>query len=66
MREALHDTRGMSESYLCIGTVYERWQQRELAKEHYAQALGVAEQAGLLFEQSEPTRHLAGFALEQP
>ena len=64
-REALHDTRGISESHFYIGIVYERWQQKNLALEHYAQALQVAEQAGHLFERSEPTRHLAWDSLEK-
>ena len=63
LREALHDSRGMSESHFYLGIVYERWQQRDLAGEHYARALQIAEQAGHLLERSEPTRHLAGIAL---
>lgn len=63
LREALHDTRGEAESHFYIGIVYERWQQRDLAVEHYTKAFQIAEQFGHLFEQSEPTRHLAGDAL---
>lgn len=59
LRESLQDTRGMSESHFYLGIVYERWQQRDLALEQYGQALQIAEQADLLFEKSEPTRHLA-------
>lgn len=65
LREALHDSRGMSESHFYMGIIYERWQQRDLAREHYAKALEIAEQAGLLFEKSEPTRRLAGIALRK-
>jgi tetratricopeptide (TPR) repeat protein len=39
--------------------VYERWQQRDLAVEHYTKALQIADQFGHVFEKSEPTRHLA-------
>src|SRR2546423_14953781 len=46
LREALHDTRGQAESHFYIGIVYERWQQREQALEHYMKALEIAEQAG--------------------
>lgn len=63
LREALHDSRGVSESHFSIGTVYERWRQRDLALEHYTKALQIAEHAGHLFEKSEPTRHLAWNAL---
>lgn len=59
LREALHDTRGVSESHFYIGIVYERWQQEDLALEHYRKALQIAEQSGHLSERSEPTRHLA-------
>jgi tetratricopeptide (TPR) repeat protein len=59
LREALHDTRGQAESHFYLGIVYERWQQRDLAVQHYTQALQIAEQFGHVFEQSEPTRHLA-------
>ena len=62
LREALHDTRGQAESHFYIGIVHERWQQRDLAVEQYTKALETAEQFNHLFEQSEPTRHLAGDA----
>jgi tetratricopeptide (TPR) repeat protein len=65
LREALHDSRGMSESHFYLGIVHERWQQRDLAGEHYVKALQIAEQAGHLFERSEPARHLAGLAFEK-
>lgn len=63
LREALHDSRGRSESHFYLGLVYERWQQRELAREQFVKALEIAEQDGHLLERSEPTRHLAGIAL---
>lgn len=59
LREALHDTRGQAESHFYIGIVHERWQQRDLAVEQYTKALETAEHFHHLFEQSEPTRHLA-------
>lgn len=59
LREALHDTRGQAESHFYIGIVHERWQQRDLAVEQYTKALEIAEHFHHLFEQSEPTRHLA-------
>lgn len=63
LREALHDSRGQAESHFHLGVVYGRWRQRDLAVEHYTKALQIAEQAGHLFERSEPTRHLAWNAL---
>lgn len=65
LREALHDTRGMSESHFHIGIVHERRGQRELALSHYHKAIEIAEQHGYLFERSEPTRHLAWDALKR-
>ncbi|WP_165423344.1 tetratricopeptide repeat protein [Ktedonosporobacter rubrisoli] len=62
LREALHDTRGMSESHFLIGLVHERWGQSEQAREHYRQAIQLAEQYGHLYERTEPTRHLAWYA----
>jgi tetratricopeptide (TPR) repeat protein len=38
MREALHDTRGISESFFQIGVVHERWQQYDRAEEYYTKA----------------------------
>ncbi len=40
LREALHDTRGVSESHFFIGNVYERWQQNDLAQQHYTKPKG--------------------------
>jgi tetratricopeptide (TPR) repeat protein len=65
LREALHDTRGVSESHFWIGVVYERWQQYEQTHEHYVKALQIAEQSGYSYEKTEPTRHLASYALRQ-
>lgn len=58
-REALHDIRGISESLFYCGIVYERWQQRDRAIDHYKRALQLAQDGGHRFEMSEPTRHLA-------
>ena len=44
LQEALHDTRGISESHFCIGLVYQFWQQNESAREHFTRAIQVAEQ----------------------
>lgn len=63
LREALHDTRGMSESLFCIGLIYQFWQQHELAREHFLHALEIAETAGHVLEQAEPQRHLTIDAL---
>lgn len=63
LRTTLQDTRGLAESYFYIGVVYERWQQRDQAMQQYTKALEIAHQAGHLFEQSEPARHMAGIAL---
>ncbi len=65
LREALHDTRGISESHFCIGNVYERWQQYDLAQQHYTKARQVAEESGHLYEKTEPSRHLAMLALNK-
>ncbi len=55
LREALHDTRGISESLFQIGVVYERWQQHERALECYAQARQIADQHGHAFRRpSQP------------
>jgi tetratricopeptide (TPR) repeat protein len=59
LREGLHDTRGMSESYFLIGIVYERWQQHDTAQEYYIQALQIADQYGHDKEKAEPYRHRA-------
>ena len=63
LQEALHDTRGISESHFCIGLVYQFWQQHELAREHFTRAIQVAEESGYVLEQAEPNRHLAVDAL---
>jgi tetratricopeptide (TPR) repeat protein len=63
LQEALHDTRGISESHFCIGLVYQFWQQNELAREHFTRAIQVAEQYGHVLEQAEPNRHLTFDAL---
>ncbi|MBA2680876.1 MAG: tetratricopeptide repeat protein [Ktedonobacteraceae bacterium] len=65
LREAMHDTRGISESYFQIGVVYERWQQYDQAQEYYAKARQVADQYDHLFEKTEPARHVAIEALRQ-
>lgn len=63
MREALNDTRGLSESHFQLGSVYERWGQAEQAVEHYRQASQIAEQHDYRYEKVEPVRHLALHAL---
>jgi tetratricopeptide (TPR) repeat protein len=65
LREALNDTRGMSESHFQIGSVHERWGQAEQAVEHYRQASQIAEQYDYRYEKVEPARHLALHALMQ-
>ncbi|GHO51969.1 hypothetical protein [Ktedonobacter robiniae] len=64
-REALNDTRGISESYFLIGLVHERWCLDEQAQDYYARAGQVAEESGHAFERTEPTRHRALHALKQ-
>jgi tetratricopeptide (TPR) repeat protein len=63
LQEALHDTRGISESHFCIGLVYQFWQQHEVAREHFTRAIQVAEESGYVLEQAEPHRHLTVDAL---
>ena len=63
LQEALHDNRGISESHFGIGLVHQFWQQNELAREHFARAIQVAEQYGYVLEQAEPNRHLTIDAL---
>jgi len=63
LQEALHDTRGISESHFGIGLVYQFWQQNDLAREHFTKAIQVAEQYGHILEQAEPNRHLTFDAL---
>src|SRR5262249_49107840 len=65
LREALHDTRGVSESYFQIGVVYERWQQYDRSQEYYAQARAIADQYDHRFEKIEPARHVAFQALRE-
>jgi tetratricopeptide (TPR) repeat protein len=65
LREALHDTRGVSESYFQIGVVYERWQQYDQAQAYYTQARQIADQYGHLFEKTEPARHFTLHALRK-
>ncbi|EFH86082.1 hypothetical protein [Ktedonobacter racemifer] len=64
-REALNDTRGISESYFLIGLVHERWCLDEQAQDYYAGASQVAEESGHAFERTEPARHRALHALKQ-
>jgi tetratricopeptide (TPR) repeat protein len=63
LQEALHDTRGISESHFGIGLVYQFWQQHDLAREHFIKAIQVAEKSGHILEQAEPNRHLTFDAL---
>jgi tetratricopeptide (TPR) repeat protein len=63
LQEALHDTRGISESHFGIGLVYQFWQQHEVAREHFTRAIQVAEESGYVLEQAEPHRHLTVDAL---
>jgi tetratricopeptide (TPR) repeat protein len=65
LREALQDTRGMSESYFQIGVVYERWQQYARSQEYYAKARQIADQYDYPFEKTEPARHVAFQALRE-
>jgi len=59
LQEALHDTRGMSESHFFLGLVHQFWQQHDMAREQVTQALQIAEQSEHILEQAEPHRHLA-------
>ena len=63
LRETLHDTRGMSESLFQIGSIYERWQQYDTAREYYTKARQIADQYDYSFEKVEPARHFALLAL---
>lgn len=65
LRQALRDTRGLSESHFQIGAVFERWQQHERARDSYAQARQIADRHGHGFEKTEPARHLAFQALRE-
>ena len=63
LREALHDTQGISESLFQIGVIHERWQQYGQSEDYYTRAIEIADQYGHLFEKVEPTRHFAVHAL---
>ena len=63
IRQALHDTRGVSESHFFIGNVHQFWRQYDLAHTHFTEAAAIAEQYGHRFEKVEPARHLAFLAL---
>lgn len=65
LREALQDTRGMSESYFQIGVVYERWQQYARSQDCYTKARQIADQHDHAFEKTEPARHVAFQALRE-
>jgi len=65
LREALQDTRGVSESYFQIGVVYERWQQYERSQEYYTKASQIADQYEHTFDKTEPARHFAFQALRE-
>ncbi len=65
LREALHDTRGISASSFQVGVIYERWQEADQAQTYYKQARQIAEQYDHPFEKVEPTRHMALDALRQ-
>jgi tetratricopeptide (TPR) repeat protein len=65
LRQALHDTRGISESYFQIGVIHERWQQYDQAEEYYTKARHIADQYGHPFEKTEPARHFAIHALRK-
>ncbi|MEP7187748.1 MAG: tetratricopeptide repeat protein, partial [Roseiflexaceae bacterium] len=65
LREALRDSRGISESCFQIGVVYERWQQYDRAIDYYTRAREIADQGGHAFEKTEPARHLAFHALRE-
>ncbi|OZB95184.1 tetratricopeptide repeat protein [Paenibacillus sp. XY044] len=64
IRIELQDNRGASESYFQIGTVYERWQKKDLALDFYSQAVRIAEEHHFLYEQCEPARHFAFHAFQ--
>lgn len=63
LQEALHNTRGISESLFGIGLVYQFWQQHERARDHFTRAIRAAEEGGHILEQAEPHRHLTFDAL---
>jgi tetratricopeptide (TPR) repeat protein len=63
LMEALQDTRGICEAHFHIGLVYQFWQQNDLAREHFIDAIQIAEKAGYVLERAEPYRHLTVDAL---
>lgn len=63
LRQALGDTRGLSESSFQIGVVYERWEQYARSQEYYHRAYELAERGEHRFEMTEPARHFAFQAL---
>lgn len=63
LRQAIGDTRGMSESLFQIGVVYERWAQYAQSQEYYRRAYELAERGQHLLEKTEPARHCAIQAL---
>ena len=63
LQEALHDTRGISESSFGIGLIYQFWQQHAVAREYFTRAIRIAEQHEHMLEQAEPHRHLTIDAL---
>jgi tetratricopeptide (TPR) repeat protein len=65
LREALDDTRGVSESYFQIGVVYERWQQYDESQSYYTKARQIADHFDHRFEKTEPARHFAFNALRE-
>jgi tetratricopeptide (TPR) repeat protein len=65
LREALHDTRGISESYFQIGVIYERWQHYDRSQDYYTKARQIADQYDHRFEKTEPARHVAFAALRE-
>jgi tetratricopeptide (TPR) repeat protein len=63
IRQALNDTRGISESHFWIGVIHERLQQNDIALEHYTKARQIADQYEHHYERTEPSRHLSFQAL---
>lgn len=65
IRQELQDLEGICESNFFVGLVHERWQEREVARNHYNLARGLAEQHHFYFHIAETSRHLAGIALAE-
>ena len=65
LREALGDTRGISESCFQLGVIYERWGQYERALGYYGRARALADRYNHAFEKTEPARHVAFAALRE-